>query len=88
MTTDRLTPSQLGYVGGLFDSLWSKVGPAKAEEVPFKSEPERATLLAPPAGYQTPSTAYPYGMGVPTDPNAKANALLQDRAAGSVQYPQ
>jgi len=88
MATDKMSPSQLGYVGGLFDSLWSKVGPAKAEEVPFQREPERATLLAPPAGYQTPSAAHPYGTGVPTDPNSKANALLKDRAAGDVQYPQ
>jgi len=35
----------------------------KSESVPFASEPPRETLTQPPAGYQTPSPDYAYGLG-------------------------
>lgn len=55
----RLSPSELGYVGGLFRSLW---GRNREESVPFTGEPPRTSLTEPPPGYQTPSPNYPYGV--------------------------
>ncbi len=54
-----LSPSQLGFNGGLFGMFKS----SKTESAPFKGEPERETLTQPPAGYQTPSPNYAYGTG-------------------------
>jgi hypothetical protein len=52
-------PSELGYFGGLFSSF----GKSQKEEVAtFEREPTRDSLTAPPAGYQTPSPAQPYGL--------------------------
>ena len=53
-------PSELGYVGGLFSSFGS-FG-SKDEYATFEREPPRNSLTAPPAGYQTPSVAQPYGL--------------------------
>src|SRR5262249_4500376 len=57
------SPSQLGYFGGLF--TWSGfgfgIGGPKEEVGVFSAEPPRTTLTAPPVGYQTPSSAQPYG---------------------------
>jgi hypothetical protein len=49
---ERYTPSQLGFKG------WGK----KSDEVVFKGEPERTSLLEPPPGYLTPSPNAPYGL--------------------------
>ena len=54
-----LSPSQLGYDGGLFNLFKGN----KTESAPFKGEPERETLTQPPAGYQTPSPNFAYGTG-------------------------
>lgn len=54
-----LSPSALGYKGGIFNSLWSKT----EENAKFTGEPPRASLTDPPVGYQTPSPAQPYGLG-------------------------
>ena len=56
-------PSQLGYFGGLF--TWSGLGfglGPKSEVGTFTAEPPRTALTAPPIGYQTPSSAQPYGL--------------------------
>jgi hypothetical protein len=53
-------PSELGYFGGLFSSFGS-FG-SKEEYATFDREPPRNALTAPPAGYQTPSVAQPYGI--------------------------
>lgn len=89
LTVDELT-AKGGNTGGLFGlgTLWSKVAPAKDEYATFTGEPSRNTLTAPPSGYRTPSSAQPYGVIVTTDPNAKANAMLKDRAVGEVGNPQ
>lgn len=51
-------PSQLGYFGGL-----SIFGSSDRDEVgTFTNEPTRRSLTMPPAGYQTPSPAQPYGV--------------------------
>ena len=54
-----MSPSQLGYNGG----LGGLFGGNKTETAPFKSEPQRETLTMPPPGYQTPSPNYAYGTG-------------------------
>ena len=54
----RLTPSELGYRGGLFDIFGSKRDAGTAS---FTGEPARTTLTEPPPGYQTPSPDQPYG---------------------------
>jgi hypothetical protein len=69
-------PSELGYKGGLWDSLFH---PKKEEAEPFTGEPARTTLTAPPVGYQTPSPSYPYGIS----PEKKTPLpLVTDRAVG------
>jgi hypothetical protein len=55
----RLKPGELGYKGGLFDSLFGKT----EENAKFTGEPPRASLTDPPTGYQTPSPTQPYGLG-------------------------
>src|SRR2546423_5916769 len=54
-------PSQLGYFGGLFSWSGFGFGGPKEEIGTFTAEPPRAALTEPPAGYQTPSAAQPYG---------------------------
>jgi hypothetical protein len=53
-----MKPSELGYKGGIFSSLFGH----KEEIVQFTGEPERETLIEPPKGYRTPSSAHPYGV--------------------------
>jgi hypothetical protein len=60
--TNPVSPSALGYVGGLFGSL---LGLEKEESKAFTGEPPRTALIEPPAGYQTPSPKYSYGTGKP-----------------------
>jgi hypothetical protein len=56
-----LSPSQLGYKGNLFGTMF---GSSKDENVAsFTREPPRTELTDPPAGYQVPSAAQPYGTG-------------------------
>jgi hypothetical protein len=54
-----LSPSQLGYTGG----LWGMFKGNSAESKQFTSEPPRQSLVEPPSGYQTPSPNYAYGTG-------------------------
>ncbi len=57
---DKLSPSELGYKGGLFGNMFGK----KDQDVAnFTGEPPRASLTEPPPGYQTPSPSQPYGLG-------------------------
>jgi len=58
--SDRMSPSELGYKGNLFGSLF---GGKTEETAKFTGEPPRASLTAPPPGYQTPSPDQPYGTG-------------------------
>jgi hypothetical protein len=61
--SDRLTPSQLGYKGGLF--AFGK----KADDVEvFKGAPERERLTQPPTDYQLPSKDQPYGIVTSNEP--------------------
>jgi hypothetical protein len=57
--SDRLTPDELGYKGGMWSNFF---GTKKEEPVPFAGEPPRTSLIEPPTGYRTPSSAQPYGI--------------------------
>jgi hypothetical protein len=57
--TAILSPSQLGYEGGVMGFFKGN----KTETAPFKGEPTRDTLTMPPPGYQTPSPNFAYGTG-------------------------
>lgn len=54
-----LSQSELGYKGGIFNSLFGK---QKEETARFTSEPPRSSLIEPPTGYLTPSANQPYGI--------------------------
>jgi len=58
-SSDRMSPSELGFKGNLF-------GGKSEENTKFTGEPPRASLTEPPPGYQTPSPSQPYGVGVAT----------------------
>jgi hypothetical protein len=55
-----LSPSQLGFTGGLSQIFGGNNKPETAE---FKGEPTRDSLTQPPPGYQTPSPNFAYGTG-------------------------
>src|SRR3954471_2815735 len=57
-----LTPSQLGEKGSIF-SWDGLMGRNSGQTATFTGEPPRTSLTEPPPGYQTPSTAAPYGAG-------------------------
>lgn len=66
-----LSPSQLGYTGGLSGMF----GGNKLETAPFKGEPTRESLTQPPAGYQTPSPNFAYGTGPKESLNKEYNPV-------------
>jgi hypothetical protein len=72
----EMTPSELGYTGGLWNSLLGfgkAVGLAdKSETAAFVHEPPRNTLTDPPVGYRTPSPAQPYGIDGKTENEKKS----------------
>jgi type IV secretory pathway VirB10-like protein len=71
------TPSQLGYMGGLFGSMSDFfTGNNKDETAKFEAEPPRASLTDPPSGYRSPSPNQPYG--VRSDSGRKAQSA-EDR---------
>jgi|SRR5690242_2464296 hypothetical protein len=77
-TAKPLTPSQLGTdTKKLFGSIASSFSPAAPESEPFTGEPQRDSMTAPPAGYQTPSPNYPYGMGI--QPDKRKASTLEER---------
>jgi hypothetical protein len=57
--TNLLSPSQLGYNGGLLGMFHGNT----SEEAKFTGEPTRESLTQPPVGYQTPSPNFAYGTG-------------------------
>jgi len=69
-------PSDLGYKGG----LWNFFSGRNDDVSTFTQEPPRTSLIAPPAGYQTPSRAQPYGLSKPRP----EKMLPQDRATGDL----
>ena len=73
-----LSPSQLGYSGGLFSNMFGSS--AKEETATFTSEPERGELTEPPKGYQTPSPNFAYGVGP-----SKGQETICDSASGKCE---
>ena len=74
-----LSPSQLGYSGGLFKMFHGNT----AESTTFKEEPPRESLTQPPVGYQTPSPDQPYGLGAKT--NKRKAMTIEERTAGETR---
>jgi hypothetical protein len=76
----QLPPDQLGSKGNIFSNMFGK----KDEEVGnFTGEPPRASLTAPPPGYQTPSPDQPYGTGKDKSLKPKPGNYLIDHPVGS-----
>jgi hypothetical protein len=70
-----MLPSELGTnTKKIFGSIMSSFTPAQPEAEPFTGEPTRDSMTAPPAGYQTPSPNYPYGIGT-QDRRGKASTV-------------
>jgi hypothetical protein len=75
----QMTPTQLNSKG-IFN--WNALmGTHLNEQAKFESEPTRNALTQPPAGYQTPSPAYPYGAGTDKSGGWKIPTIL-DRPVG------
>lgn len=74
-----LRPSELGYKGGVFRSLFKY----KEEEVKFTGEPARTSLTQPPPGYMTPSAAQPYALGSKKSASTLSDTRVKDRAVGA-----
>jgi hypothetical protein len=81
----ELTPSELGYTGGLwsgFLGLGKTFSKDKDDETAtFVHEPSRNALTDPPVGYRTPSSAQPYGI---TTKGEKPKAQAEDRQTGEI----
>ena len=73
-----MKPSELG-AKSFFSDIFSSFSD-KGETGTFTGEPVRENLTAPPAGYQTPSSDQPYGVG-PRNQKTKAMSV-EDRAVG------
>ena len=76
----QLSPSELGDKGNIFSRMF---GGDKEEVANFTGEPPRASLTAPPPGYQTPSPDQPYGTGRTV---ARRRQLLQDHPVGNNSF--
>jgi hypothetical protein len=70
-----LSPSELGYKGGLFGGMFKDQD--KDEVVAFPGEAPRTNLTAPPTGYMTPSPNFPYGLSAKKE--APKPFKLEDR---------
>lgn len=79
---DRMTPSELGYKGGLFGNMFG--GGGDEELAKFTGERPRSMLTDPPPGYQTPSPDQPYGLVGGDKDKSKAFNYLRDRSDPSV----
>ena len=78
-------PSELGYVGGLFGNVKDFFGGPSNQSTTFESEPSRASLTDPPAGYRSPSPAQPYGL---TKDTSKSKAMSpEDRVTSGADLP-
>lgn len=67
--SNPLSPSELGYKGGLFGAMFDKKD--ETETARFTGEKPRASLTDPPPGYQTPSPDQPYGEAKAGPPKAE-----------------
>lgn len=77
-----MSPSQLGS-SSIFN--WNTLmGTGLNEQATFTGEPTRGALTQPPPGYQTPSSAHPYGSGTDRGTGWKIPSIL-DRPVGNEQ---
>jgi hypothetical protein len=76
----QLPPDQLGSKGNIFSNMFGKKD--EAEVGNFTGEPPRASLTAPPPGYQTPSPDQPYGAGKDKSRTPKPGNYLTDHPVG------
>jgi hypothetical protein len=75
-----MSPAQLNNKG-IFN--WNALmGTHLNEQAKFEGEPTRGALTQPPVGYQTPSSAFPYGTGTEKGSGWKIPNIL-DRAVGA-----
>jgi hypothetical protein len=73
-TNQRLSPSQLGSTGGLWNTMFGR----RDDDVGrFTGEPARTSLTEPPPGYQTPSPDQPYGLSAKTTAPKATNYLIE-----------
>jgi hypothetical protein len=70
-------PGELGFSNSMFGDLFGY----KPQQTPFTGEPARSNLSQPPAGYQTPSPNYPYGVGIKNN-STQDLPMVKDRAVG------
>ena len=79
----EMTPSELGYTGGLWSSFLSLGKSFSKDKEPeigkFVREPPRNALTDPPVGYRSPSPAQPYGINSKTE---TPKAEREDRQTG------
>lgn len=71
---ERLSPTDLGYKGGLFSNFF---GGGPGDVAKFTGEPPRTSLTEPPPGYQTPSPDQPYGLSGRTVAPKATDYLLE-----------
>ena len=82
-SAQQLRPSELGD-RDMFSRLFSGGGSSSREEsARFTGEAPRASLLEPPAGYQTPSPSQPYGVGKEKVENQPSNFYNDHPSSGN-----
>lgn len=77
-----LSPSQLGYKGGLFSNMFGDDN-KNEETAQFTGEPVRTSLTQPPAGYRTPSPDQPYGLSPENYKPKAANSYITQPTTGA-----
>jgi hypothetical protein len=77
---NAMAPSELGTKKSIFGSIFGK---DEAEVGKFTGEPPRASLTAPPPGYQTPSPDQPYGVGKEKPKTTTSNDYVNDHPVGT-----
>jgi hypothetical protein len=75
-----LAPSELGTKGTIFGKMFGKDVPDVGR---FSGEPPRASLTAPPPGYQTPSPDQPYGVGKEKPKATTSQDYVNDHPVGT-----
>ena len=78
-----MRPDQLNNKRTIFDTVFQMFTPGKPESAPFTNEPPRASMTAPPPGYQTPSPEQPYGLG--QKDNRKASTVVERAEAAMTE---
>jgi hypothetical protein len=76
-----MSPAELGTKTSIFGSMFGSKDDSEAAK--FTGEPPRASLTAPPPGYQTPSPDQPYGVGKDKPKTSTAQDYLIDHPVGT-----